>query len=256
MTHPPESAGATSAPAVAGWHSDWLAALPHRAATLWRGVEAQHRVATMKLIDTLDEQALLEALLESSKPPLPAEAHAVPAPHYLAFTPFRYVSPWPSRFRAGHEPGVWYGAERLATACAEVGYWRWRFVVDSDGLRGESVLTEHTFFEARVDGRAVDLTAPPWDAARALWMHPTDHGACHALAAAARAVAADWIRYRSVRDPGYGACGAVLAVSALTIGDLTRQQTWACKASAEAVLMRPLGQASGEPPLAFAFGPA
>ena len=31
---------------------------------LWRAVEAQHKIATMVLVDTLDEQALLESLLD------------------------------------------------------------------------------------------------------------------------------------------------------------------------------------------------
>ena len=41
---------------------------------LWRGVEAQHLVATMKLVDSLAEQDLLEQILDESKPPLPPEA--------------------------------------------------------------------------------------------------------------------------------------------------------------------------------------
>jgi hypothetical protein len=41
---------------------------------LWRVVEAQHRAATMRLVDTLEEQALLEELIEEAKPPLPPEA--------------------------------------------------------------------------------------------------------------------------------------------------------------------------------------
>lgn len=35
---------------------------------IWRVVESQSRVATLKLVDTLDEQAVLEAELEGGKP--------------------------------------------------------------------------------------------------------------------------------------------------------------------------------------------
>ena len=42
---------------------------------------------TMRLADSLDEQATLEAILEASKPPLPPEVGAL---HYLLATPFRY----------------------------------------------------------------------------------------------------------------------------------------------------------------------
>ncbi|TIW70696.1 MAG: RES domain-containing protein, partial [Mesorhizobium sp.] len=39
----------------------------------WRMVEAQHRVSTLKLVDTLDEQSLLEDLVEDTKPHIPLE---------------------------------------------------------------------------------------------------------------------------------------------------------------------------------------
>ena len=37
--------------------------------TAWRAVEAQHQVSTRKLVDSLEEQALLEQLIEGAKPP-------------------------------------------------------------------------------------------------------------------------------------------------------------------------------------------
>jgi hypothetical protein len=40
---------------------------------VWRIVEAQHRVSTLKLVDSLAEQAALEEILEVTKPPLPEE---------------------------------------------------------------------------------------------------------------------------------------------------------------------------------------
>ncbi len=84
------------------WRDEWFTA-PLRSATalLWRGVEAQHRVATMRLVDSLDDQAMLERLLEASKPALPPAADGL---HYLLATPFRYRSPHGSRFRAGTDP--------------------------------------------------------------------------------------------------------------------------------------------------------
>jgi hypothetical protein len=234
-----------------GWASEWLAGLAAAGGSLWRGVEAQHRVATMKVVDSLAEQDMLEDILEASKPPQPPEAAGL---HFLLATPFRYVSPWPSRFRAPGEPGIWYGAQRLATACAELGYWRWRFATDSDGLRDAAVVSELTFFEATVHGPLLDLTIAPWSALEESWMDPSDYSACHAVARAARDAGGAWIRYRSVRDPAHAPCGAVLAPRALSVGDLTRQQTWACKVSGGTVMMRPLGAAAGEGPLAFAFG--
>jgi hypothetical protein len=236
-----------------GWTPEWLAHLAQASAWLWRGVEAQHRVATMKLVDSVAEQDILEDLLERSKPPLPSGAAGS---HYLLATPFRYVSGWPSRFRAPGEPGIWYGAQQLETACAEVGYWRWRFARDSDALRTQAVLSEHTFFEAHVAGSIVDLTVPPWSRLEQRWMGPSDYSHCHALARAAREADVGWLRYRSVRDPQHRPCAAVLRLEALAIGDLTRQQTWACKTTEQLVLMRPLGFAAAGEALEFAFAAA
>ena len=51
------------------------------AGPVWRFVEAQHRVSTLKLVDTLDEQALLEELLEENKPVLPRECAGLGCAH-------------------------------------------------------------------------------------------------------------------------------------------------------------------------------
>ncbi|MCS6764806.1 MAG: RES family NAD+ phosphorylase [Candidatus Protistobacter heckmanni] len=121
---------------------DWIGASARKGQRiLWRDVEATHVVATMSLVDTLDEQYLLEKLLEDSKPPMPFGAGHL---DYLIFTPFRYTSTYPSRFRKPHEPGIWYGAFDRETAFAEVGYWRWRFLMNSDGLGEGEVKSEHT----------------------------------------------------------------------------------------------------------------
>lgn len=213
------------------WHAEWFDRAAPRRTQAWRGVEAQHVVSTMRLVDSLDEQALLESLLEASKPPLPPAAQGR---HYLLATPFRYRPRHPGRFRRAGGRGVWYGAESLRTACAEVAYWRWRFITDSTGLAAAELLTEHTFFQATVDGIAIDLTAPPWQAAEAAWTDPQDYAATQALADAAHERGLQWIRYASVRDAG-GVCAAVLDPAALVALDLASQQTWHCRTTAGAV---------------------
>ena len=62
------------------WTPDALRSSARRAAgRCWRFVEAQHRVSTLKLTDTLEEQERLEALLEKTKPPIPAECRHLDA---------------------------------------------------------------------------------------------------------------------------------------------------------------------------------
>jgi len=220
------------------WKSAWFATgLRTKTANLWRGVEAQHVVATMRLVDDAPEQRVLEELLEASKPALP---EAAAGRHYLLATPFRYRSPFASRFRKPHDAGIWYGAEELKTACGEVAYWKWRFLMDSDALRDTALHTEHTFFQARVRGRCADLTAAPWKAATGTWMQKSDWRPCQAFGAEAQKHGVAWIRYHAVRVPG-GICGAVLAPEALSIAAPFEQQTWACKTTKAGAWMQRAG---------------
>jgi RES domain len=218
------------------WKAEWLEGARTLSAELWRGVEAQHLVATMRLVDNAAEQRVLEELLERSKPALPPGAERQ---HYLVFTPFRYRSPVASRFRRAHDPGVWYGAEELRTACAEVAYWKWRFLMDSAALAGSALQTEHTFFKARARGRAIDLSAAPWKAAARAWTHKSDFRECQALAEAARERDLGWIRYAAVRAGGF--CGAVLKPAALSLVAPFAQQTWACKTRAAGAWLQRAG---------------
>jgi hypothetical protein len=199
---------------------------------LWRAVEAQHRVSTLRLVDTLREQAQLEQLLETSKPALPANAAAL---HYLLITPFRYPSHHPggSRFRSATDTGVFYGADERRTACAELGYWRWRFLQDSPALLRLEALP-HTLFQAEVAATTVDLTRAPFARDAEWWTAPQDYAACQQLGAAARSANIDVIRYQSVRDPEHGLCTAVLTPAVFTAAPLV-EQTWRLSVTRERI---------------------
>lgn len=221
------------------WKPGWFdTGVRVRSAALWRGVEAQHVVSTMRLADNLDEQRVLEDLLETSKPPLPPETAGR---HYLIFTPFRYRSPVASRFRRAADPGVWYGAEEMETACAEVAYWKWRFLLDSDAIAGQALHTEHSFFQAKARGRCADLTASPWKSAARTWRDKTDYSGCQALAVEARNRDLAWIRYAAVRVPD-GVAGAVLKMDALSVAEPFEQQTWACKTTRAGAYLQRAGR--------------
>jgi hypothetical protein len=193
----------------------------------WRLVEAQHRVSTLKLVDDLDEQAVLEALLKETKPLLPAECRGL---GYLLATPFRYAAAYPrgSRFRrAGRTAGVFYASETAATAVAEMAFWRLLFFVESPATPWPADAAEYTAFAALFDTeRAIDLARPPLDADAAASGHPTDYAACQALADAARAADVEAIRYRSGRDPGRGGNLALLTCRAFAAPEPVERQTW------------------------------
>lgn len=198
---------------------------------LWRAVEAQHVVATRALVDTLDEQAVLEQILDDAKPPVPAACARL---DYLLFTPFRYPpTRGGSRFRDLVDPGVWYGADAIATACAEVGYWRSRFVAASAGLQRLDGVA-HTIFRATARGIGIDLRQPPLVRDDAEWTAPDDYGPCQRIARVAREAELRIIRYRSARDPAGGACAAVLDCRAFAGGGgIKLRQTWFLTADAK-----------------------
>ena len=192
---------------------------------LWRAVEAQHVASTKALVDTVAEQAVLERLVESSKPPVPRDVARLGL-HWLLFTPFRYgPPPGGSRFRGPNDPGVFYGAEQARTACAEVGYWRWRHLRDTPGIATMPPRPQ-TVFKVPVAGSAIDLRQSPFDVDDARWTHRSDYSDCQALGRAARAALVQLVRYASVRDSRHGACGAVLDAAAFANAAPTEQQGW------------------------------
>jgi hypothetical protein len=192
-------------------------------------VESQHRVSTMKIVDTLDEQARLEELLEQSKPPLPAECSGL---HYLLSTPFRYAAPYPqgSRFRrAGHTAGVFYASRTPTTAVVEAAFHRLLFFADSPRTPWPDNPAEYTAFSVRYRTSAgLDLTKPPLDGDRTAWTDPTRYSPCQDLAEAARQAGVEVLRYESARDvgPPTGTNIAVLTCRAFGSREPIERQTW------------------------------
>jgi hypothetical protein len=206
-------------------------ARPH-SGTCWRLVEAQHRVSTLKLVDTVEEQGVLEDLLQNTKPVLPAEcAHL----HYLLSTPFRYGAVYPtgSRFRrAGLTEGVFYAAEEPHTAVAEIVFYRLLFHAESPGTPWPQNAAEYTAFSAAyATKKGLDLTAGKLQRDKALWTHPTDYEPCQGLADLSRSAGIDVIRYRSVRDPRHGFNLALLTWRVFTRPKPLRELTWRIRLS-------------------------
>lgn len=217
------------------WTPDALSSETRRlSGECWRLVEAQHRISTLKLVDSLAEQALLEGLLEATKPSIPPECRDL---HYLLATPFRYGSGYPkgSRFRrAGATPGVFYASEKVTTAVAEMAFHRVVFFLDSPATKWPENAAELTAFCVSFAAkRSLDLTRPPLSADGAAWTDPVDYEACQALAEAARAAEVQALRYRSVRDPASGANVALLTCSAFGRREPLARQTWRIRLGAQ-----------------------
>lgn len=205
---------------------------------LVRLVESQAQVATLQLVDTLAEQAVLEDLLEASKPPVPANAESL---HYLLKTPFRYPPlRWGSRFGRVHEPSLFYGALRLETAMAEAAYYR--FVL-WDGMRiappSGRILSEHCTFEARYQaGRGVQLQHPPFAAHHAQLCHASDYQATQTLGSSMRDAGVEAFEYRSARCSLGGHNVALFVPAALADKRPRNLLSWLCETTAEYVAFK------------------
>lgn len=175
-----------------------------------RVVESQSQVATLELVDDLDEQRLLEELLEASKPGrLPGDRH------YLIATPFRYPPlRHGSRYGTVDERGIFYGSERLATALAETAFYALLFVGHAEGFEMPTV-DKTSFVFGYATGAGLDTTAPAFDAIRSALEAPGDYATAQRVGRRAREMGVQVIRFRSARCPDGGANLAVLVADAL-----------------------------------------
>jgi RES domain len=193
--------------------------------TVWRVVEAQHRISTNRLADNIEDQARLEELAEEAKPDLPKSAQGL---HYLLASPFRYGHKSPSRFRrANVRPGIFYASENESTAIAETAYWRLRFFSRSPNFVPGNRTSEHLSFSVAVStSRAVDLSRPPFDAQAPDWTQPYDYQPCQDIADAARQADTQLIRTVSARDPDAGYNAAIFDPAVFAGKTPHYRQTW------------------------------
>lgn len=180
----------------------------------------------MKLTDSQEDQAILEDLIEETKPPVPPDCKRL---HFLLYTPFRYSrqNPWGSRFRRPNaEAGVFYAAEHPETAIAETVFHRLRFFADSPETPWPQNAAEYSAFRVEVRSeRAIDLTAY---SARELTgiLDPSDYTVGQKMSETAREAGIELIKYPSVRDPDHRANLAILAPAAFAKSEPTGRQTW------------------------------
>jgi hypothetical protein len=210
--------------------------LRHWRGTGWRLVEAQHRVSTLKLVDSLAEQDVLENLIEGSKTAIPPECQHL---DYLLATPFRYGTIYPggSRFRrAGRTAGVFYCARTQETAVAEMAFYRLLFFAESPLTPLPANAAEYTAFSAHLKTKAaLDLTSPPLNRDQPVWTSVNQYEACQTLAGEARAAHCEIIRYESVRDPQHGTNIAVLSCSAFAEPQPVERRTWRIRLSTNGI---------------------
>ncbi len=198
---------------------------------IFRLVECQEQVATNALVRSLAEQALLEDLIEASKPQLPESAVGL---HYLLATPFRYPPlPWGSRFGRCFEPSLFYAARTMDTVLAESAYYRFVFWSGMAVPPPAPLDTRHTSFSVAVGtSRGLQLQHAPFEAHVAALLDRRYYGATQALGSAMRDAGIAAFEYRSARDPRQGLNVALFTPDALAAAKPDILDAWLCQTTA------------------------
>lgn len=199
----------------------------------WRVVEAQHVIATRKLVDSDEEQRLLEELLDKSKPKVPAPAKRL---HYLLSTSFRYPPLRNgSRFGTRYERGIWYGAMQQRTLFAEASYYRLVFL---DGTKAaiDRLSVDLTAFLATIrTQRGIELHKPPFEAFTARISSKTSYAVSQRLGRDMREAGVMVFRFASARDREHGLNVGVLDPAAFKSPRPHGLETWHAVATRDAV---------------------
>lgn len=212
--------------------------------TLYRLVESQEQIATLGYVDTLEEQALLEAMLDQVKPPYPVNCDDY---HYLLKTPFRYPPlKWGSRFGRTHEPGIFYGGLSVTATLAEAAFYRLVFWFSMDAAPIKSTLrTSHSLFSIGYATNAgIQLQAPPFDTFRTELTHPQNYLPCQQLGSAMRAANVEAFEYQSARAPGVDYCVGLFTPRTFTDKQPQAMNPWLCEVSATEVAFKQMGQST------------
>lgn len=201
-----------------------------------RVVEAQFRNSTRKLVDSDEEQRVLEELIDArAKLPVPEGFEGL---HYLLYTPFRHPPLRNgSRFGTRRERGILYAARELPTAFAEVAYYRLLFL-EGTAARIAPLTVELTAFSFRISAaRGVDLTEAPFREFEARISSPVSYADAQRLGAEMRADGVQACLYVSARARGQGVNLAVFENVFRPPRPLDEQR-WSCTAAPERVEFR------------------
>lgn len=204
----------------------------------WRAVESQHVTSTRKLVDSDDEQQVLEALIDTAKPPWPSGRRFVGL-HYLLATPFRHPPlRYGSRFGTRRERGIFYCAEGQGTVFAEKAYYVLLFLEGTEANL-DPLTRPLTVFQVRVSTKkGVDLTKAPFDRHVEAVSSPRTYRESQPLGAAMRAAGVAAFRFKSARDPDGGA-NLGLFEPVFTSKKPINAEQWICTATRARVELKP-----------------
>jgi hypothetical protein len=159
--------------------------------TLLRLVQQQGIDSLSPLIDSLEQLARLEGLVETSKPPRMEGIPASPS-HPLLVTPFRYPPLLHgSRFGVREQRGLFYGSRSRAGTLVEGAYYSLLFWEGMEEPPRKPIRRRQTLFSVLLEtNRGRQLQAVDDAAAQAALRHPSHYAATQGVGT--------WMRERGV----------------------------------------------------------
>lgn len=195
--------------------------------TAWRAVNTFATNTTRRLVDSSEEQAILDEMIDAAKIPQSTDHqlyhHLLAAP--FALPPLQYHS----RFGKAQDTGVWYGSELLTTAFAEKAYYQLRFLRASQ-FETDRLETQISAFTAAVNTpTGVDLTKSPFDQHTKQISSPMTYVDSQSLGAILRENQIQCALFQSARDPQQGKNIAVFDIAAFSQKKpIAEPQIWQC----------------------------
>ena len=211
---------------------DLASLMGHYSGQAHRVVGSQEQAATLRLVDTLDEQALLEGLIEETKPKI-REGRLR---HYLIHTPFRYPPlKHGSRFGRRFEPSIFYGGATLDSALAEAAYYSFYFMSRSVTPFESPIINHKTSFSVDVvSPMHVDLTQICDEKIQQQLTDVSDYSYTQRVGTQMREAGCQSFSYDSARKPG-GINIGVFTISAIQDGP-DNLLSWEVKQTPERML--------------------
>ena len=220
---------------MTGWETELANAKPVRiSGILFRLVESQEQVATNQLVSSLDRQAVLEDMLEATKPPWRKGTERL---HYLLATPFRYPPlKHGSRFGKRSESSLFYGSLEVRTVLAEAAYYRFVFWFGMATPPMGKLDTQHTLFGARyLADQGLRLQMPPFAQYRNVLSSPSNYSTSQEVGERMRSAGIEAFEFLSARDPEGGVNVALFTPKALASRTPVSQAPWLCELTGERV---------------------
>lgn len=216
-------------------------------ASAHRVTDDQQLIATMGIVNSVEEQGVLEELLEETKPKKPEGYGDL---GYLLITPFRYPPlKHGSRFGTPFEPSLFYASMQVSTALSETAYYRFVFLSGMQEPFDEPLQVTYSSFKVKIHSLCgVYLDKPPFDKYNPIMESKFDYQQTQGLGSSMRNEGVEAFEYTSARCPNRGKNIALFTPKALQSKQPETMERWVCSVRNEEV-----GFVSGDNTQRFSF---